>query len=273
MTGSEISKNLIYVLDLGLSKPYIDKSTGQHIPYRDDKLLTGTAKFVSINTHIGIEQSRRDDLEGLGYVILYFAQGDLPWHGIRADNKAERYNRIMECKIGTTVETLCHGLPLVFSRYMYYCRALKFDEAPDYTFLKDMFKEHFFKKEYDKGFDYDWNILHLTSDSNENLKRYNEKANREGRSFLPKVMESVINLRRLDSKKESRSMRRSKDDTELTIKQPLRVCEFMPQMVKLFRIKPEEEPGTESCNLKHEDIIEDLSFPSAVIGEFALITL
>ena len=81
------------------------------IPYRENKNLTGTARYASINAHLGIEQSRRDDLEAIGYVIVYLLKGYLPWQGIKANNKQEKYHKIMEKKMTTPVEILCKGLP------------------------------------------------------------------------------------------------------------------------------------------------------------------
>jgi serine/threonine protein kinase len=101
----------IYAIDFGLAKRFKDPKTQQHIPYRNNKNLTGTARYASVNTHIGIEQSRRDDLEGICYVLLYFLRGTLPWQGLTAKNKNEKYRRIMETKMSTSVETLCKGLP------------------------------------------------------------------------------------------------------------------------------------------------------------------
>lgn len=156
--GNGKKQNKVYVIDFGLAKRYIGKD-GKHIPYKEGKSLTGTARYASINTHLGIEQARRDDLESLGYVMLYFLKGVLPWQNLKSTNKKEKYEKIMEKKLGTPIEVLCKGLPGEFISYMSYCRNLKFEEKPDYGYLKRLLKDLFVKSGFEWDYQYDWNVI------------------------------------------------------------------------------------------------------------------
>lgn len=153
--GRERTKHRVYIIDFGLAKKYIS-SKGEHILYREGKGLTGTARYASINTHLGIEQSRRDDLESLGYVFVYFLKGELPWQGLRAKNIKDKYKKIKEKKIVTSVQELCKDLPQEFMDYSQYCRKLKFKENPDYNYLRNNFKTLFQKSQFEYDYQYDW---------------------------------------------------------------------------------------------------------------------
>lgn len=152
-----IGRNLhrIFIIDFGLAKKFMT-SSGEHIKYREGKGLTGTARYASINTHLGVEQSRRDDLESLGYVFLYMLKGQLPWQNLKAKTIKEKYDKIKEKKILTKLEDLCKGLPEAFLDYCNYCRKLKFVDKPDYAYLKTNFKTLFTEQGFDYDFQYDW---------------------------------------------------------------------------------------------------------------------
>ena len=140
------------------------QQTFSHTPlsfHRENKNLTGTARYASINTHIGIEQSRRDDLESLGYVLMYFIRGSLPWQGLKANTKKQKYERIMDRKMSTSTEQLCKGYPTEFRSYFEYCRSLRFEDRPDYAYLKRLFKELFYRKGFQYDNMFDWTILNL----------------------------------------------------------------------------------------------------------------
>ncbi|CAK9140606.1 unnamed protein product [Ilex paraguariensis] len=151
--------NQVYVIDFGLAKKYRDLQTHKHIPYRENKNLTGTARYASVNTHLGVEQSRRDDLESLGYVLMYLLRGSLPWQGLKAGTKKQKYDKISEKKMLTPVEVLCRSYPSEFISYFHYCRSLRFEDKPDYSYLKRLFRDLFIREGYQFDYVFDWTIL------------------------------------------------------------------------------------------------------------------
>jgi len=153
------SSNIIHVVDFGMAKQYRDPKTKQHIPYRERKSLSGTARYMSINTHLGREQSRRDDLESLGHVFMYFLRGSLPWQGLKAATNKQKYEKIGEKKQTTPIKELCEGYPEEFGIYLNYVRKLGFEETPDYEFLRELFAK-VMKNNVDIDDQvYDWNLL------------------------------------------------------------------------------------------------------------------
>ncbi|KAJ6725867.1 CASEIN KINASE-RELATED [Salix purpurea] len=171
--------NQVYIIDYGLAKKYRDLQTHKHIPYRykaaiqeifclvffpskkgsAEDAAVGTARYASVNTHLGVEQSRRDDLESLGYVLMYFLRGSLPWQGLKAGTKKQKYDRISEKKMLTPTKVLCKNYPSEFTSYFHYCRSLRFEDKPDYSYLKRLFRDLFIREGYQFDYVFDWTIL------------------------------------------------------------------------------------------------------------------
>lgn len=158
------SANQVHLIDFGLSKRFRDAQTLQHIPYREGKALTGTARYCSVGTHAGVEQSRRDDLEALGYVLVYFLKGSLPWQGLRATDQRVRHEKIMEKKMCTPVEVLCDGLPSEFATYFNKTRSMQFEDRPDYTYLRGLLKDVFLREAFEFDYMFDWSTISVGSE-------------------------------------------------------------------------------------------------------------
>ena len=181
MMGKDEKEDVLYLIDFGLSKRYIS-TKGVHIPYKTGKSMTGTARYCSVFTHEGIEQSRRDDLESIGYVLIYFLKGSLPWQGIKIKEGDKHYEKIGTVKKNTSIDELCKGFPDEFKTYFNYVKNLKFEEAPNYNLLNDLFQRMLMKyssKEYkilivnhkSKGKLFDWknpNTIHNNNNNNNN---------------------------------------------------------------------------------------------------------
>ncbi|CAH1995148.1 unnamed protein product [Acanthoscelides obtectus] len=171
LVGRKNSKkeNTIHIIDFGLAKEYIEVETNKHIPYREHKSLTGTARYMSINTHLGKEQSRRDDLEALGYMFMYFLRGSLPWQGLTADTLKERYQKIGDTKRSTTIENLCAGHPEEMATYLRYVRRLDFFETPDYEYLRNLFIDLFKRMRFVDDGQFDWSGITFTRNASGSL--------------------------------------------------------------------------------------------------------
>lgn len=157
LIGSGKKKNRIYIIDFGLSKEYF--TNGEHIQYNKKRNFTGSFRYSSIRNHKGIEQSRRDDLESVGYMLIYFLVKKLPWQGLKGSTKSKKSKNIYNVKRNTSLEDLCINLPVEIYFYMKYCRLLRFKQTPDYTYLKALFINIFKKNNYLYDNIFDWNII------------------------------------------------------------------------------------------------------------------
>ena len=149
--------NTLYIIDFGLAKMYRDPHTLIHNEMVMRKKLIGTARYASIHALQGMEQSRRDDIESVAYLVLYLINGSLPWQGIVLKNKEDKYAKILEKKSSLTDEELCKGLPKQFYHFVTYARNLEYKENPKYDYMKSLFVECLNERKlnYDKV--YDWN--------------------------------------------------------------------------------------------------------------------
>ena len=135
LVTKNIRDGLIYLIDYGLSKKYKDIKNDIHIPFRNDRPLTGTLRYISINTHKGFEQSRRDDIESACYIIIYFLNGKLNWDGIKCKTKEEKIQKIMEKKEEFKNNKEYKNLHPSFSQIMQYIYNLNFEEKPNYEYI------------------------------------------------------------------------------------------------------------------------------------------
>jgi len=154
--GRNKNGHILYILDFGLSKKFWSSSRQSHIPFITGKKLTGTARYASVNALSGYEQSRRDDLESIAYIIMYFLRGNLPWQGLKVNKKEDRYKKICEIKKEYTSEKLCKGYPKELEIFIDYIKQLDFTEVPDYDYLKSLLRKIMEKNKLELDFYYDW---------------------------------------------------------------------------------------------------------------------
>ena len=191
--GRENDSNKLYLIDFGLAKRFRDPKTLQHIEFQANKNLTGTARYASLNAMLGAEQSRRDDLESLGFVMIYLLKGKLPWQGLQARDQKQKMRKVLQAKKNTSIEELCEGLPPQFAEYMNKVRKLKFAEDPDYTDYKNIFRDLMVQSGYSYDYNYDWIEprpkfkIHPPPESAETIARKYFNQIKENRSPQPYV--------------------------------------------------------------------------------------
>ena len=207
--GYEEKSKYIYLLDFGLSTKYRSSKTKKHFHFVKNKKLIGNARYSSINALEGGTQSRRDDLESLGYLLIYLLIGRLPWQGLLSHSKEDKYYKIKEVKKNTSPEELCQGLPPQFQEYVTYTRNLKYESDPDYNYLRNLFLTMLKNHNYSFDYYYDWDQVGLTNseikdkekDNNMN-KEINKNLNNE--HGIPKLCGKVSQL--IEERKKSKDI-------------------------------------------------------------------
>ena len=186
--------DILYLIDFGLSKKYRSKK-GKHIKFSINNNITGTPRYCSINGLRGAEQSRRDDLESLFYVIIYFFRGNLPWQNLKIKSRQERFNRINYLKKNISYKILCKNLPQELYNFGTYIKRLKFEEDPDYNFLRNCF-DSILKKINEKNDNkFSW-LTNFKSYSNNKKQKDNQpnivrRKNSSHKRLLEKISSSL----------------------------------------------------------------------------------
>ncbi|KAJ3499419.1 hypothetical protein NLG97_g355 [Lecanicillium saksenae] len=169
LMGTGTRGNILYTIDFGLAQEFCNAERFQTLQGRP---FGGTRRYASLNNHNGqgaflivffslvanfaAEQSWGDDLESLGYVLLYFARGSLPWQGLKAATEEEKNECIKKKKLNVSVTELCEGLPREFATYITYTRSLGFKDIPDYAYLRRLFRNAFSARSFKYDNIFDW---------------------------------------------------------------------------------------------------------------------
>ena len=237
----------IYILDFGLAKKYRSSKTLKQIPMIKHSRLTGTARYASINALKGFEQSRRDDLESLGYVLAYLLRGILPWQGIAAKTKEEKYAKILNKKINISTEKLLKNEPKEFIDYINYCKNLEYEEEPNYNYLVNLFKDIITKVLNDKiDFMYDWVNV---NDAEKHIRTNNElsfdNSKLENSSMNNNVNSITLNSKNNISSLEDTSFNKNNNKNK---KKKERISHYDEVIDEIYLIKKEKDKNEETKN-------------------------
>ena len=179
--NDDSNNNILYLIDFGLAKKYREDNNSKHYEIKQGKKLIGTVRFASINAMEGISQSRRDDLESMGYMLIYFLKGRLPWQDFMIKNKEERYSKIKQRKKNIDIKELCCDCPDELVQYITYVKNLKYDEEPNYIYIKNLFHIILHKSGNKFDYFYDWDNTKVVID----LNLYNDYFEDENNLNLP----------------------------------------------------------------------------------------
>ena len=211
--NNSFNNNIIYLIDFGLAKKYRESNNAEHYEIKEENKLIGTARFASINAMEGLSQSRRDDLESLGYMLIYFLKGKLPWQNFLIKNKEERYNKIKQTKKEIAINELCSNCPKEIGQYITYVKKLKYEEEPNYNYIKNLFYEILNKTGNKFDYLYDWDNTKTIIDVNLESDFIDEENNLN--LPLDKIIcRKKFRKKRNKSQDKSTNIEREKNDNE-----------------------------------------------------------
>ena len=261
VVGIGPNKGKIFIIDYGLAKRYRDSQTHEHLPYRDGLSLSGTARYASIPALSGVEQSRRDDMEGLAYVLIYLLKGSLPWQGIDASDKHVKHKRICSCKQKYSPEELCKNLPQEFAIFLKSVRELGYYDEPDYDKYRSMFRNLFNRKGYRIDYCYDWDeIAYLDTETKDSFSSsYSNISFDKAENVIPKkyyYLEDSNNSRAANTsyhaiKSPSRSSLKNfeeKRKKQISLSKPQRKSKHRSQSKSRSKSRSSEERKIEQRN-------------------------
>ena len=223
--GRKNKERTIYLIDFGLSKKYVNDNNN-HISMKKDRNIIGTVRYISMNTHQGLEQSRRDDLESLFYIIIYFLKGELPWQGVKYKTKSEKYNLIFEMKKKSTEKggALCDSLPPEFQTIMDYILGLEFTEKPNYSMIIKIIEMIMAKSNYYNDLQFDWyNLEFLTNLYNAPLIDKNQKKSSNNNEIKENENKDLDNdkknkeIKKLDETKNNNNKKNKQNEIMMSI--------------------------------------------------------
>ena len=195
---SQKNESYIYLIDFGLAKKYRSER-GNHVKFTVTKHITGTPRFCSINAIRGVEQSRRDDLESLSYLILYFLKGSLPWQGLKIASRHQRFKEINKLKKNLKIEAICQNCPPEIMLFCKYTRKLGFTENPKYEYMKQLFTSILNKYGYANDNKFSW----LNNQNNNDIQKISNKHTHKKsphRRLIAKLRTSLEEKQRAKSK-------------------------------------------------------------------------
>ncbi|CAD8142911.1 unnamed protein product [Paramecium octaurelia] len=215
--------NEIYLVDFGISKIYKD-ANGNHVPFRDGKPFIGTTRYASIGAHKGFELGRGDDLESLGYMLVFLYKGSLPWQNLQNVSDKEKTKVVGKMKMQILIEELCKDMPNEFSKYFEYVKKLQFKQTPDYEYLKQLMRKCASDNKIELDYKYEWALLERrTSDlqSQQNSQRNIKKDSTHQDPNKKQTKNNMNSQSKLKPEIDSEKISKSKSPAKNTKRQSL----------------------------------------------------